>query len=199
MYRYRWLGAVAVAVAAAGLAVAGGETVGVSGSDVRFPTHEQVTVDYRPVRLALTGTAVRKAHGLPVYAVGSYVQEGVPAKTAERIVAADVVKQMHLVLERPLDGPTMFEGMRTGIRLNHSVDAFPAELGQFERCLRGRDLAKGQHVLLTWLPRVGLRCEAVGTAEVTIRTPAFARAVWEIYLGPNNLGESIKTGLTSRR
>jgi hypothetical protein len=190
---------VAVVAVTAGLAVADGETVGVSGSDVRYPTHEQVTVDYRPVRLVLTGTAVRKAHGLPVYAVGSYVQEGVPARTAEQIVAADVVKVMHLVLERRLDGPTMFEGMRTGIRLNHAADAFPEELGQLERSLRPRDLARGQHVRLTWLPRVGLRCEAVGTADVTIRSPAFARAVWEIYLGRNNLGESVKTGLTSRR
>src|SRR3954451_20549621 len=121
MRRYKWLGAVAVAALTAGVARADGETVGVGGSEVRYPTRTEVTVDYRPVRLVLTGTAVRKAHGLPVYAVASYVQEGVPAKTAEQIVAADVVKEMHLVLERPLDGPTMFEGMRTGIRLNHAA------------------------------------------------------------------------------
>lgn len=160
MHHYRW--AVAAVVLTAGLAVADGETVGVAGSDVRFPTRMEVTVNYRPVRLVLTGTAMRTAHGLPVYAVASYVREGTPAKTAEQIAAADVVKVMQMVLERPLDGPTMFEGMRTGIRLNHSADAFAAELGQLERTLRSRDLAKGQHVRLTWLPRVGLRCEAAG-------------------------------------
>src|SRR5205807_1105909 len=150
---------------AAGLAVADGETVGVSGSDARFPTRTEVTVGYRPVRLVLTGTAVRKSHGLDVYAVASYVQEGTRAKTAEQLVAADGVKVLHLVLERHLDGPAMFDGIRTGVRLNHSADAFAAELGQFERTLRPQDLAKGQHVLLTALPRVGLRCQAAGKAD----------------------------------
>src|SRR5262249_33981099 len=128
-----------------------------------------------------------------------YIQEGAAAKTAEQLVAADAVKVMHLVLERRLDGPTMFDGIRTGIRLNYSADAFAAELGQFERALRGLDLNPGQHLLLTSVPRVGLRCQATGKADVTINNPAFAKAVWEIYFGRNNLGEPVKAGLTSRR
>src|SRR5437868_14553568 len=82
MRQHRWLVTMAVTVVAAGLAVAEGETVGVSGSDARFPTRTEVTVGYRPVRLVLTGTAVRKSHGLDVYAVASYVQEGTRAQTA---------------------------------------------------------------------------------------------------------------------
>jgi hypothetical protein len=106
---------------------------------------------------------------------------------------------MHLVLERHLDGQTMFDGIRTGIRLNHSLDAFVAEMGQLERVLRANDWPRGQALILTSLPHVGLRCEAPGKADVTINNPAFARAVWEIYLGRANLGDAVKAGLTSRR
>ena len=31
-----------------------------------------------------------------------------------------------------------------------------------------------------------------------VNSPAFAKAVWEIYLGRNSVGEGVKTGLTSR-
>ena len=51
------------------------------------------------------------------------------------------------------------------------------------------DLATG-FALLSRLP--------VGRWLVAGTEMDFARAVWEIYLGPNNLGESIKKGLVSR-
>src|SRR5437868_8047592 len=126
------------------LATADGETVVVPGSDVRYPVRTEITVGYKPVKLVLTGTAERKGHGLNVYAIASYIQDGAAAKTAEQIVAADAVKVMHLVLERNLDGQTMFEGIRTGVRLNHSLDAFAGEMGQLERTLRANDWPRGQ-------------------------------------------------------
>jgi hypothetical protein len=186
------------AAVAGGLAMAGGETVPVRESDVRYPVQDEMTIGYKPVKLVLTGTALRKGHGISLYAIGSYVEEGARAHTAEQLVAADAVKVMHVVMEVPLDGRTMFEGIRTGIRLNYSADAFPAELGQLERAMRGLDMPRGQHVVLTYLPKVGLRCQALGKAEDTIKSMAFAKAVWEIYLGRRNLGDPIKAGLTSR-
>jgi hypothetical protein len=196
MRQYIW--AAATAILTGGLALAAGETVSVHDSQVRYPVRDEITLGYKPVQLVLTGAAVRKSHGLSVYAVASYVQVGTKAKSAEQLVAADAVKVMHVVLERNLDGPTMFAGIRTGIRLNHASDAFAAELGQLERLLRAHDLAKGQHILLTYIPKVGVRCEAVGKADATINSPAFAKAVWEIFLGRNNLGDPVKAGLTSR-
>ena len=195
----QYMMAVAITVATAAVVTADGETVTVPGSDVRYPVKTEVTIGYRPVKLVLTGTAMRKGHGLNVYAIASYIQDGTAAKTAEQIVAADAVKEMHVVLERNLDGPTMFEGMRTGLRLNYPASAFPSELGQLERSLRAHDMPRGQKVTLTSLPKVGLRCQAAGKADVTINSPAFAKAVWEIYLGRNNLGDAVKAGLTSRR
>jgi hypothetical protein len=64
--------------------------------------------------------------------------------------------------------------------------------------MRGQEARKGDHIVLTYVPGVGLRCELAGRAEVLIKGGQFHRAVWDIYLGKNNLGEEIKKGLASR-
>ena len=52
---------------------------------------------------------------------------------------------------------------------------------------------------------IGVSESAFGTglrglriAAAVIESPAFARAIWDIYLGRQNLGEPIKAALTSR-
>jgi hypothetical protein len=198
MRQYRWFAAAVAVAAIGGLALAAGETVPVRESEVRYPVQDEVKIGYNTVRLKLTGTALRKSRGLSLYTIGSYVEEHANVRTAEQLIAADNVKMMHVVLERPIDGPIMFEGIRNGIRLNHAADAFPAELGQLERTMKGLTMPKGQHVRLIYLPKVGVRCEAVGKAEATINSLPFAKAIWEIYLGPHSRGEQINFGLTSR-
>jgi hypothetical protein len=181
----------------AGLASAA-DMVQVSGSNTSYPTAIDVAVAGQSTRLTLTGAALRKKAIFSVYTVASYVQQGTAARSAEQIVNADAVKLLHLVMERDVDGKDMAEAIRTGIRLNHPAQAFPAELGKVDQFLQSRNLKKGQHVLLTAIPKVGLRCQVTGAADLTVDNPAFARAVWEIYLGRNNLGEPIKAALASR-
>jgi hypothetical protein len=187
----------ALVVGAAGLAAAG-EPVGVPGSAARFATDVEVQAAGRPIRLVLTGVALRKKAVFSVYAVASYLQEGVAAKTADQLVDADGVKMLHLVLERHVSGRDMAEALRAGVRLNYPADAFAAEFARLGQALGGMDLHTGEQVRLTAVPRVGLRCQVAGRAEVLIESPAFARAVWDIYLGRHNLGEAIKAGLASR-
>lgn len=43
-----------------------------------------------------------------------------------------------------------------------------------------------------------MHCELVGKAQVTVKDAAFARAVWEMYLGRRNIDEDIKKGLAER-
>ena len=59
-------------------------------------------------------------------------------------------------------------------------------------------VAKGDHIYLSHVPGVGLHCRIIGKAEFVIKNPQFSRAVWDIYLGKNNLNEAIKKGLVSR-
>jgi hypothetical protein len=188
---------VAVAGLAVGLAAAG-EMVRVAGSNTRYPTPIELTVAEKPVRLVLTGAALRRRAIVSVYTVASYLQDGVKVQSAEQLLDIDAVKALHLVMERDVEGKDMADAIRTGLRLNYPADAFAAELGKFESLLKSQSLTRGQHVLLTAIPKVGFRCQVAGKADVLIESSAFARAIWEIYLGRNNLGEPIKAGLTSR-
>jgi hypothetical protein len=64
--------------------------------------------------------------------------------------------------------------------------------------MRAIDFKKGDHIYLTHRPGVGLHCNVINKGEFTIENAEFSRAVWDIYLGKNNVGEGIKKGLTSR-
>jgi hypothetical protein len=189
---------IALAVILTGGLATASEMVGVPGSSNRYATPIEVQVSGKAVRLVLTGTALRKRAIFSVYTVASYLQDGVKVQNAEQLVAAEGVKVLHLIMERDVEGKDMADAIRTGLKLNHPADAFAAELGKFETLLKSQNLTKGQHILLTAIPKVGFRCQVPGKADVVIESTGFARAIWEIYLGRNNLGEPIKAGLTSR-
>jgi hypothetical protein len=175
------------------------EVVGVRGSAARFTTTMEATHNKQTVQLVLTGTAVRQKYFLNVYALASYVQQGASVHTAEELAACDAVKRLVLVLERPLEGKTLAEALRAGVRLNHAEPAFAAELDRLSRLLTESETFKrGDYLYLTYLPGVGLHCSLAGKGEHLIENPAFAQAVWAIYLGKNNIGETIKKGLVSR-
>ena len=45
---------------------------------------------------------------------------------------------------------------------------------------------------------VGLHVAMPGKVDFLIKNPKFSKAVWDVYLGKNNVGEAVKKGLTSR-
>jgi hypothetical protein len=179
--------------------VQAGELADVHGSKVRFTTTMEVKVDGKPVRLALTGTALRQKYFLNVYALASYLQEGVQVQSAEELAAADCVKQLHLVLERNISGKDMAEAFQEAIRHNYPEPALKDEVAQLADMLRNDSFHQGDHIYLTHQPGLGLRISVSDRDEVIISNAQMSRAIWDIYLGPNNLGDSIKKGLLSRR
>lgn len=189
--------AAALLVLCGGLALAA-ELVGVEGSGTQYATPITARVAGKDVSLRLTGTALRKKFIFSVYSIGSYIQDGVIAHNAEELSAADCPKRLHLVMERDVNGKDMAEAFRTAIRLNYDEPAFNDEPNRLAEFMQPLTAAKGDHIWLTHVPGVGLHCLVVGKTEITIPSVPFARAVWEIYLGKNNLGEEIKKGLTSR-
>src|SRR5260221_9168544 len=88
-------------------AVALGEMVTVPGSNTRYPAKIECNVAARPVKMVLTGTALRQHLLVNVYAIGSYVQEGATVRSAEELAALDRPKQLHLILERTVDGKAL--------------------------------------------------------------------------------------------
>lgn len=196
MTRNRMLSVAALGLGA--LALLGADWATVPGSTARFQTSVEVAGSGKAARLNLTGAALRQKFLFNVYAVGSYLQEGAAVRNAEELAAADLPKRLHLIMERTVEGKDMAEAFRAAIRLNYPEPAFVQEVAALTEWLRGFTANKGDHVLLTHVPGVGLHCAVAGRAEFTIRNVRFSRAVWDIYLGKNNLGEGIKRGLTSR-
>ena len=174
------------------------ELVGVRGSNTQFTTTMGITVGGKPVQLVLTGVALREKFFFNVYAIGSYVLEGAGVRTAEELAAVDKPKQLHLVMERDVSGPDIAEAFVVAIRQNYPTPAFTNEVDLLAAKLREIDLKKDDHIYLTHLPGTGLHCNVVNKGEFTIENGEFSRAVWDIYLGKNNVGEGIKKGLTSR-
>ncbi len=186
------------AVALFGSTLLAVELVGVPGGNMKYPSEIDAAVGGTNVKMVLTGTAMRTKFIVNVYTIGSYVQQGKTVSSAESLAAADCVKRLHLVMERTVDGKDMAEAFRTAIRMNHPEPEFNDEVNTLIQFMRSTSARKFDHILLTHVPGVGLHCNLAGRADFLIKNVGFAHAVWEIYLGKNNLGESVKKGLLSR-
>ncbi|MCI0465123.1 MAG: chalcone isomerase family protein [Gemmataceae bacterium] len=181
-----------------GSAVLASDFVGVSGSTTQFATTLESQIADKPVKLVLTGVAMRKKVIINVYAIGSYVRTGAAVQTAEELAMADTAKQLHLVMEREVDSKDMAAAFQEAVRRNYPAPEFAHELNTLAEFIQATTVKKGDHVWLTHLPGVGLHVRLAGKTEILIKNVRFANAVWEIYLGKNNLGPAIKQGLTSR-
>lgn len=174
------------------------DQVGVPGSSTTYSSTIQATVGGKSVKMALTGTAMRTKIIINVYAIGSYVQEGVSVRTAEDLAAANCAKRLSLVMERDVTGESLSDAFRAAIRMNYAEPTYRDEVEALVKFVRSTSMRKGEEILLTHVPGVGLHCNVAGKADFTVRNPAFSKAVWDIYLGQRNLGDAIKRGLTSR-
>ncbi len=179
-------------------ALALGETVAVDGSDTTYQAQIEPTVGGKAVKMSLTGAALRKRLVFKVYTIGSYVECGAGARSAEDLAAADVPTQLHLVMERDVDGKEMAEAVEKAIHKSRGDDAFPRELESLRETMKALELKKGDNIRLTNVPKKGITCDVAGKKQLLIENSDFARAVWEIYLGKKNIDDDIKKALVSR-
>jgi hypothetical protein len=186
-----------VLVALLGFQVLADETVGVSGSSVEYPTQVEAMIGDKRTSLKLTGAAMRKKLLFNVYTVGSYVQADFRGKTAEELAGADTLKQLHLVMQRDVSGKDMAKAFGDAIRANYANE-FADEVDKFMALMRDQSADTDDHVWITHVPGFGLHVNLVGKKAEYIKSVKFAHAVWNIYLGPKNVGENVKKGLTSR-
>jgi hypothetical protein len=174
------------------------QNVPVPGSYVTYPASTQVKVGDREVKTLLTGTAMRTKIIVNVYAIGSYVEEGAGVKTADDLLTTDKLKRLHLVMERTVTGADFAEAFRSAVRMNYNAPMFNEEIDSLVAFMKTTSLRKGEQIYLTAVPGVGLHVSVVGKADFLIKNPKFSQAIWEIYLGKNNLGDTIKKGLVNR-
>ncbi len=186
--------ALAVCMGATALA---GDTVGVNGSNVQYPTSKTATLGDKQFEQKLTGAAMRKKAIINVYTIGSFIVNEFKGTTPEDLASADVVKQLHLVMERDCNGGDMARAFETGIRNNYPNE-FNEELRKLTSLIAGHNVVKGDQVWITNIPGYGLHFNLVGKKQEYVPSVKFSKAVWEIYLGPKNVGEAVKKGLVSR-
>jgi hypothetical protein len=178
-------------------AIAADSTVTVGST--RYPTSVAGQSGGKPVRLVMTGTAMRTKWAFNVYSIASYVQEGAAVRTPEALASAAVPKMLCLTFQRSVDSADLAKTFRESVAMNHPAPAFAAELDALAGYFQAHPVRQGMSIWLSSEPNAGFRCQMTGAPALTIPSDAFARAVWEVYLGPKNLGVAIKTGLTSRR
>jgi hypothetical protein len=196
MKRYLLLSTTLLLVCAAYVSAV--ELVGVHGSNTQFTTTMDVTIDGKPYHLVLTGTALRQKFFFNVYTIGSYLQEGATVHSAEELSTVNQPKQLHLVMERDVSGSDIAEAFLIAIRQNYPTPYFNEEVNRLVEMMREISFIKGDNIYLTHQPGIGLRCQVIGKGDITIDNSDFSRAIWDIYLGKNNIGDGIKKGLISR-
>ncbi len=194
---FRMMLVAAVAVPGAGLARAA-DNVSVDGSEVTFPTQLENNVGGKNIKLTLTGAGLRRRLFFKVYVIGSYIPTGTRVQSAGDLVAADVPKQLHLVMERDVSGSDMAEAVEKGIHQSRGDNAFPRELKSLSDMMQTLELKRGDNVWLTYVPKKGLDVDIAGKKQFTIENTDFAKAVWEIYFGKKNIDDDLKKALLSR-
>src|SRR5262245_8114402 len=122
-----------VALIGLGMQVAACAGAEASDADPRFAATITNQIGEKPIRLVLTGTAMRTKYLLNVYAIGSYVQAGTKARDAEELARLDVPKQLQMIFERDVDPDTMAKSFRQAIRMSHPAPAFTHELAELEK------------------------------------------------------------------
>jgi hypothetical protein len=180
------------------LAMLTAETVTVSGSDTTYETSIENKIGSKSVKMVLTGAALRKKLVFSVYTVGSYLEDGAGVHTAEELAAKDCPKMLHLVLERDVRGKDMAEATEAAIRANYPTPQFAEEIKMMVEQMGKIEIKKGDNVRLTHVPGKGVSVSVEGKLELFIESATFHRAIWDIYLGKNNLGDGIKKALVSR-
>lgn len=173
------------------------EQVTVAGSKTKFPVRIEAAVAGKPVKMVLTGAAMRRRL-VNVYAVASYVKEGVAIKTAEELATVNCPRRLELVLQRDVTGKEMAEAFKAGVRLNHPEPAFAEEIAGLCKLMEKLALERHDRVVLTNIPGVGLHCIVGTKTETLLKNERFANAIWEIYLGKMSISDDVKKNLFSR-
>jgi hypothetical protein len=197
MTRRNILATALVAWLAAWLAAGAMAAEGVTVGSAHFPASTQIILSGKPVTLTLTGAAMRQRLLFNVYAIASYVQAGTAVHSAEQLASADVLKELHLVMQRDVAGRDVAESFRAAIRQNHSEPAFNDEVNALVRMLQEGTARRDEQIVLTHIPGLGLQVAVTGKNAFTIKNPAFSKAVWDIYLGYYNVSDAVKKGLVS--
>src|SRR5262245_59937765 len=163
------------------LAVLFGRALIGAQSESNFPAEIEAKIGADKVKLVRTGSAYRKSAGFKVYAVASYLRQGVKLRTPEQLAEADEPKHLDLLFIMKVPGDQMASSFCNILRQNYPEPAFAEEVKALTGILEKSDVKRDEHIWITHIPKVGLRCRRQNNDEVLIRNVEFSRAVWNNY------------------
>lgn len=163
-----------------------------------FPVAVSAEIAGKKAEMKLTGHAVRKAFGLRFYKIGSYCCDTIAPINVDELAAADVPKQLLLVIERDVSEAVLARSFRETFEKNDPDSKFAAEIQTMLDYMSSSPLKIGEHVVITHLPKSGVSVRGRNQEPITVSNPAFATVVWNVYMGPKGVSKELRTGLGSR-
>jgi hypothetical protein len=146
--------------------------------------------------LQLNGLGVREAtmFNVKVYVAGLYVAE--KSSDPDKLLGSDQPWRLVMKFTRDVEREKMTEAFDEGFEKNGVSSALKPRLAKLKGMMT--DVKEGQTIVLTYEPGKGLSVSEGGAPKGTIEGADFARAVLQIWLGPNPPNEGLKTGLLGK-
>lgn len=138
-----------------------------------------------------TGESSRQLFTFKIYRLAHYTDL---APESHSLLANSGIKQVRLVFQREIDGPRVKAEFLKSIRARVSPQEWEAIAATAEAyCapfVKGK-VSTGDLYTVTWLPDGTLISRLNGKHLGTQRDPAFARALWSIWLGERSVVDAV--------
>jgi hypothetical protein len=163
-----------------------------SSTGKSFPTQVTVAYEGKNYSLSLTGTAVRKKMVFKVYGIAHYAEDP-QAGSEETVLAAMLTdgkaKQITMEFVRDVDVEKIQGAYRDGFKENLSeadAKAIAPLVEQFLGYFK-KEVKENDRFVLQWLPGGVVIAQTQGTTHPPIKSVAFAKALWSIWLGEDSI------------
>lgn len=180
---------------------AGTETFKGKGTDDQFPSQVRIQAGGETVTLKALGSGLRKKMMFKVYEGVLYadVNAAIGEDPYEALISGDFAKRVEMHFLRGVDGGKIRETYEEGFAKTIPADAMTPELEEAKKTFLGfftdEGVKDGQAIEITWMPGMGLYVVMPGRPGGPIADPAFAKALFAIWFGPNPPSDDLKTGM----
>ncbi|MBY0444987.1 MAG: chalcone isomerase family protein [Burkholderiales bacterium] len=150
--------------------------------------------------LALNGAGVRKKVFFDVYLAALYLP--VKSQDASAVMNSAVPRRMELRMLREVSAASMHEGFVDGLKSNQSeatLATLAPKIAELEQVFKSvKTAAKGDVIVLDFMPGQGTRVTVRGKTYATIAGDDFAAAMLSIWLGKAPVNDALKAALLGK-
>lgn len=147
--------------------------------------------------LVLNGMGIRKKFVVKVYVAGLYLKQKSSEPAA--ILKEDAPKRLVMHFVHDVSKQQLADGFEDSFK-NNAPDAAKTVSADIQRFLGAlEDMKDGEEMAFTYLPGPGVTLSIRGKDKLTIAAPAFAQALFSVWLGPKPPNADLKKGLLGQQ